>query len=340
MKNRFPATLALCLGLTLSGCALILGGEDAAPPATGTLRIDYVETLRDSASLRGESFRDTKVFGDPAAAALALHQPVAVAADAFRVYVADRSPARLVIFDRGERNATIVSGPSPTLPVPAAGFSSFIDPTAVAIVEGGTVYVADAQLGRVVGLDRTGAMLLLIGHRGELASPAGLAVDLARDRLYVADQSVGRVRVFTLRGHMLFDIGGSGKKNDLKMPVGVAVTRTGMSYVLDARALRVFVYDAEGKPLRSFRLIDERGAKLVKPAGIALDSAGHVYVTDTVSNSVVVYGQDGVFLQRWGSMGSRRDELWSPAGIFIDSRDTIYIADQMNGRVQVYQYGK
>jgi sugar lactone lactonase YvrE len=180
---------------------------------------------------------------------------------------------------------------------------------------------------------------------GELGRPSGLALDVKRNRLYIADKSTHRIWAYTLQGAPLFGFRGPDRKQqemkkekDLVSPGGIAVDRNGVCYVLDDRLNRVFLYDADGAFLRSFRIRPAVRGAAVRPAGIAVDSAGHVYVSDAQNSVILIFGQDGALLQSWGGTGSQRDNFWNPAGIFIDSRDVIYIADQMNGRVQVYHY--
>lgn len=333
----------LILGLLLSalpGCAVILGHDEPAEtgPVAGQFDLVYVETLRDQASLRGENLLDMKRYGDPVQASQALQRPVDVSADTFRVYVVDRHPAgRLTIFERGPRTMTSLTAPlaPPILPqVP------FIEPSAVALDEAGYVYVADAGQGRVFGLDTAGTLLFTLGKTGDLSFPVSLAVDGRRGRLYVADRNANVVRVYVSRSVLLFTIGGSGKKGELRMPIGVAVDSAGRSYVLDGARARVRLYDEQGAFLKAFPVRVDKESPAVKPAGIAVDSSGRIYVTDTLNNVIHIFDREGTLLRRWGRMGTRRDEFWSPTGIFIDGQDTIYVADQMNGRIQVYKLSK
>lgn len=334
------------------GCfAPVVAGRNEAqaqPPLGQRLRIDYVETLREQASLRGESFRINKQPASPAEAAVMLRRPTAVAADLFRVYVTDRytepalgSTARIFIFERSSQTVSIIrSDSSPT----AAMYETrarLIDPFGIAVDAAGMIYVSDAQQGLVFGLDRLGARLLTVGRMGDLGYPVSVAVDAPRGRLYVADRQGGVVRAFTTRGERLFDLGvPDRKKGRLRMPVGVAVDRGGTCYVLEAGRKKVQVYDVNGRNVRSFPLTAGANSAGMKPAGIAVDSDGHVYVTDVFNNAIHIFDADGSYLQSLGRMGSNRDEFWSPLGIFIDSRDTIFIADEMNSRIQVYQYTK
>ena len=339
MIGRISITALALLFLGASACSVITGKEDpdASLDKHQPVRILYVETLRNQASLRGESLRETDFSSNPATS---LQRPVGVSADPYRVYATERSPVpRLAVFDRSKSTMTFLS----IVQIPGQVNYQFLDPAAVAVDEGATIYVADAQQGKVFGLDHNGAPQFTIGLGGELAYPVGLAVDLQRSKLYVADKQAHRVQAYTMRGVLLYEFRSAdpGKQEKgLRAPVGIAVDRNGICYVLDAERSRVFLYDPNGLFLRSFAVRPSGRGGAIKPAGIAVDSAGHVYVSDAESSVIMIFGQDGTFLQSWGGTGSQREDLWSPAGIFIDARDYIYIADQMNGRIQVFQFLK
>lgn len=325
---------ALSLAVCIAGCAVIAGKEDPGLPGQDMkqVRLHYVETLRNQASLRGEGFRDVAYSaGTPTT----LHLPNSVFADAFRVYVTDQTqPARVFIFDRGDRTATMLAVPVP----PADG--KLLNPTGIAVDSGNVIYVADAQQGRVFGYDRNGTLLLTLGKTGDLAYPMGIAIDRRWNRIYIADSHAHLVKAFSLMGDRLFDIGDGPADKRLKSPVAVALDREGRSHILDSQAKAVYVHDPEGRLIRRFSLSRGVPGDSLRPRGIAVDSAGNVYVSDSVNNNILIFGPDGSYLTTWGKTGIMSGDFWTPQGLFIDDRDQIYIADQTNGRIQVYQFQK
>ncbi|HAK60565.1 MAG TPA: hypothetical protein DCO77_09315 [Nitrospiraceae bacterium] len=358
----------LVLSLGINSCATIAGDNDSGAAAQKTaLRIDFVETLRNEASLRGERFNEIARAADKVAALQMLQRPSSVYADPFRVYVTDTyrtdeyvtTPptilqgdysARIFVFDRGRQTVKIF-GPPPSPPSPAPTDDvKLLSPTAIAVDATGVIFVADAQQGWVFGFDRNGRMLMTIGKGGELARPKGLAVDTLRNRVYVADSSArlvkaytshGQERVYTSEGYRRLELGRSSNPSEnFATPRALALDRLGNIYVLDSKDLRVFVYDHDGKFRRMFPVADAGGGISQRLRGIAVDSEGHVYVTDVLNNRILIFSREGRFLQTWGKTGSLIGDFWTPSGIFIDARDNIYIADETNGRIQVYQYGK
>ena len=330
---RFLITTMLIV-LSVTGCTFLAGKEDSGAPGLDAqhLRLNYVETLRNQASLRGEGFRDVVyTSGTPTS----LQRPNSVFADAFRVYVTDQTqPPRVFIFDRGDRTASILAVPVP----PAEG--KLLNPLGIAVDIGNVIYVADAQQGKVFGYDRNGALLLVFGKTGDLAYPTGIAIDKRRNRIYIADSHAHLIRAFTMLGDRLFDIGQESADYRLKSPVGIALDKEGRIHVLDSQSRRVLIYDPDGRFLRKFPLSRGTVGDSIKPRGIAVDSVGHIYVTDGVNNNILIFESDGSFLRTWGKTGNLSGDFWTPEGLFIDERDMIYIADQTNSRVQVYQFIK
>jgi DNA-binding beta-propeller fold protein YncE len=334
VRHRFFITIML-IAVSSESCAFIAGKEDAGMPGQDDrhIRLNYVETLRNQASLRGESFRDAVYSVNTPTS---LHRPNSVFADAFRVYVTDQTqPPRVFIFDRGDRTASLLAVPVP----PAEG--KLLNPLGIAVDAGNIIYVADAQQGKVFGYDRNGTLLLAFGKTGDLAYPTGIAIDKRRNRIYIADSHAHLVKAFTTLGDRLFDIGDDGKMDQrLKSPTGIALDKEGKLYVLDGQNKRVHLYDPDGKFLKKFPLSRGGVGDSIRPQGIAVDSAGHVYVSDGVNNNILIFESDGGFLKTWGKTGNLSGDFWTPLGLFIDERDTIYIADQTNSRIQVYQFIK
>ncbi len=331
-----PQVASIILAVLLPGCAFIAGPETTVPPeAGGRIKLVFVESLRDEASLRGEGFKESVPALSPDSA---LVRPAAVYADAFRVFVVDAyihkpsaattSGARIFIFDRASRSLKILD---------SSGGLMLLSPAGISVDAANVIFVSDSQQARVFGLDLKGNPLIEIGKSGELASPAGLAVDRQRGRLYVVDPGSHRIRVYNSLGVFMFDIESRGDAKGTGPVVALCLDKNGDLYALDARQRIVRVYTPDGTHLREFEIVDPSGVSM-RPKGIAVDSDGNVYISDMLNNRILIFGGDGQFLHSWGRTGTLFGDFWMPAGIFIDDRDYIYVADQINGRVQVFQY--
>ncbi len=338
-RQVLHALMILALLGNLS-CSVIAGTDTEALARSGKeIRLDYVETLRNQASLQGRSFQQVDFAADPTRS---LVRPSSVFADNFRVYVTDLytsgtvSAPRVFIFDRGSQTVTI-------LPTPASAMAGrLLSPSGIVVSAGTLLFVADEQQGKVFGYDRNGALAMVFGKVGDLVTPVALAIDARRNRLYVADSHAHQVRVYTPLGDRVFEIGGTRATGPegLRSPSSVALDRDGRIYVLDSSNRRVHVYDPDGNPLQVFPVSKGVPGGPWQPKAIAVDSAGHVYAADSIHNKILIFDRDGQFVTTWGKTGSMMGDFWTPVAMFIDDSDKIYIADQTNSRIQVYQFSK
>ncbi len=118
----------------------------------------------------------------------------------------------------------------------------------------------------------------------------------------------------------------------LVKPYGVAVSKSGVVYVTDTAARRVFRFDTE------HRLVDfvgDSGAgKVAKPIGVALDdSQDRVFVADATLKRVFGYDANGALAVAIGIEG----EFENPSGLAADSKlQRIYLADSKKHQVFCY----
>jgi len=164
------------------------------------------------------------------------------------------------------------------------------------------------------------------------------AVAARGGRVYVGDTVTRMVVLFDLaqgryRQFGLDDPGG------LRMPFGIETDSQGRVYVVDGTLKRVFVYDADGKYLRTL------GAELLwgRPAGIAIDeSRRRLYVVDTGgvdSEKHFVRALDldsGRALFDIGRRGDGPGEFNLPRDAVVGRAGEIYVVDGGNFRVQVF----
>jgi len=132
--------------------------------------------------------------------------------------------------------------------------------------------------------------------------------------------------------NMLLGDDGVAKPSDMLVkPYGVAVSPTGVVYVTDTAARRVFVFDPEAK---SVSFLGESGpGKLTKPTGVAVDDDGRVFIADATLNRIFGFGPDGNLVIAIGHDG----ELSGPSGLAIDrGRKLLYVADSSKHQVLCY----
>ncbi len=148
------------------------------------------------------------------------------------------------------------------------------------------------------------------------------------ERVYVSDPGYPAVFVFDRKKKDVWLIG-IEKEGGLWMPVGLDVDENGNLYVADTRQAKVFVYDYNGKFLRSFG-----EGKLTKPVGLTF--ANHrVYVTDSKEHVIKVFNPAGDLEKEIGRRGTGNGEFNFPLYITHDKEGNIYVVDTMNFRFQI-----
>ena len=301
-------------------------------------RIRYVTSYRgaeDFNTRKKSSGWRALVFGQDSTAAEmpdTLVKPYGVAASAGGlVYVSDTASRRVFVFDAERRGVTFLGDKQP---------AKLAKPTGIAVADSGTVFVADATHNRVFGYSPAGDLAIAIGRDGDLESPAGMAIDAVRQRLYVADSKKHQVFCYaTSDGAALRTIGRRGSEpGEFNFPTNVSVDKEGRLYVTDTLNFRIQIFDPEGTPISSFGTLGDTPGSLNRPKGIGVDDEGHIYVADTSFNNFQIFDREGQLLLHVGSVGSGPGEFFLPAGLFVDARNRVYVVDQGNARVQVFQY--
>ena len=341
------ASLVGCAGQG-AGTVLHYGVEDApegkrvvwpAPPEVP--RYLYAGQLIGDTNFRreGEEARRTgaRIFrwivglDSPEAQRNVLQRPIAGVTDAQgRVYVTDMSRHAVYVFDEPGGRLLVWER--------AQGLANFVAPSGITLGPDGQIWVADAELGIVVRLDRDGEPVGSFG-RGLLKRPTGLVRDPVRKLSYVVDTYAHDVKVFDDEGRLVLLIGRRGERpGEFNYPTHAAFAR-GELFVTDTLNNRVQVFTSDGEVLQ--RQFGHSGLYLgnfVRPKGVAVDNEGHVYVIESYYDHLLVYGSRGEFLLPIGGTGHATGRFYLPAGVWTDSRNRVFIADMFNGRVVVFQF--
>ena len=261
--------------------------------------------------------------GGPADQAL-LNFPTAVVVDrAGHCYIADTLNHRVRRVDAVTGVITTVAGLGRPRDFGDGGLAveaGLNEPAALALSEGGILYIADQNNNRVRAVDlATGVICTVAGtgtavYNGDgmaatetgLAGPSGLA--LASDgTLFIADSFNGRIRaVDPVTGLIRTVVGDGGEyryqgpdepsSNSLSRPSGIALDEEGNLYVTDSDNHLVRRWDritGRTERIAGVGVADYGGdggaaleAGLSYPFGIVLDRAGHVLVADTFNHRI------------------------------------------------------
>ena len=261
--------------------------------------------------------------GGPADHAL-LNFPTAVVVDrAGHCYIADTLNHRVRRVDAVTGVITTVAGLGRPRDFGDGGLAveaGLNEPAALALSEGGILYIADQNNNRVRAVDlATGVICTVAGtgtavYNGDgaaatetgLAGPSGLA--LASDgTLFIADSFNGRIRaVDPVTGFIRTVVGDGGEyryqgpdeppSSSLSRPSGIALDEEGNLYVTDSDNHLVRRWDritGRIERIAGMGVADYGGdggaaleAALSYPFGIVLDRAGHVLVADTFNHRI------------------------------------------------------
>jgi sugar lactone lactonase YvrE len=253
-----------------------------------------------------------------------LNFPTAVAVDRQgNIYIADTMNHRIRMVDSETGIISTLAGTG------QARFSgdggpahqtALSEPAALAVDDGGRLYIADQSNHRVRMVDlRTGVIRTVAGtgiatYDGDgkpavdsaLAGPSGLA--LAGNRLYIADTFNGRVRCVDLSSGLMTTAAGDGG---------------------------VYRYESPS---------DAPSPSLSRPTGIALDQEGRLFLTDSdnhlirqwdwASGTAVWVAGQGIPSYSGDGGAARGASLCYPFGIVADRDGTLLVADTFNHRIR------
>lgn len=169
-----------------------------------------------------------------------------------------------------------------------------------------------------------------------LIKPFGVAA--YRGQVYVTDTAQRVVVVFDIAHGRYREIG-VNKPGQLTKPMGIDVSSRGEVFVSDMTLRQIFVYDSQGKYLRT---IGDK-ALFNRPSGVAVSPDGtRLYIVDTGgvesdAHQVLVFdAQSGAHLQTIGKRGIKDGEFNMPLQAAVGPDGTLYVADKGNFRVQAF----
>ena len=276
------------------------GQCDGADNCTGTFNPDQADDDADGAGdvcdvcpadarLRTADFDVLQVFG-AAEGEAALAKPRDVRVDgAGRVWVADTSNHRIVVFDeQGGLLATLGSN--------GTGDGEFRVPLSLDFAPTGEVLVVDSFNDRVQILDDTGGYIAQFGATGDgpgqFSHPADIAI-AADGTIYVADTGNDRIQAFQADGTFRFAFGGSGGgPGQFANPLGIKIDPDGDLWIADAENGRIQIFDAAGAYLRSFGADAGAASALELPTDVDF-ADGLVFVTEPLRERVQVRNRNG-----------------------------------------------
>ncbi|MBC7976668.1 MAG: hypothetical protein H7138_16970 [Myxococcales bacterium] len=227
--------------------------------------------------------------------------------------------------------------------------SRFSDPIALAIDDGGTLYVAGGGSG-VRKITVAGEVTTLARDQ-RISSTTGVAVD-GDGNLYVADDQNHVIRkitpaqeVTTFAGTvgMSGSVDGAGSAARFDRLAGIARGGDGTLYVADVGAHTIRAVSPTGNVITLAGTASQHGgvdgtgatARFDTPGGVAVDGAGNMYVADSANHAVRKVTPAGVVTTLAGTAGVRGDadgtgplaRFNSPFGVAVDGAGNVYVLD-------------
>ena len=152
------------------------------------------------------------------------------------------------------------------------------------------------------------------------------------DRRYVVGDGMfagwNEILVFDQRGRHVGSYGGEGEgPGEFYDPLNIAISGSGLVFVVDEGNDRVQVFTGDGTFVRAWGANGREHGQFGSPHGIeTLD--GNVYIADTGNHRIQEFDQLGIFIRAWGIHGCGNGEFGSPVGIAADSDGNLYVSDQ------------
>lgn len=249
-------------------------------------------------------------------------------------------------------------------------------PFGVAVLDDGSLAIADPDLGAVIVISAAGDLARRTCAGREWSAPIAAAVgpdralwiadagsgDVVRigpdgacramgagllerptglvveaERILVADPPRHQIVALSPEGTLLARWGAPGEgEAQLHFPTALARAADGSILVVDALNFRIARFSAAGAWLGSFGSAGQSAGAFARPKGIAVDGVGRIYVSDAQRDVVLVFGPSGEFEFAISASGSAPGRLIMPAGLAV-ARGTLYVADSMNRRVQAFE---
>jgi DNA-binding beta-propeller fold protein YncE len=211
----------------------------------------------------------------------------------------------------------------------------FISPYGIAADGQGRIWVADMGIRGVHQVDLARGNVSYIFNAGTipLVTPAGVAVDVKRQRLYISDTTLAKVFLFDMEGRFLKEW---DAPDNFGRPAGLAVDKSGQLYVVDAIKNRLSVFSPEGELLRTITSATLPELTFNIPSNVVVNAQGEIFVVDSMNFRIEIFSPEGESLGTIGSVGDGPGYFARPRGITIDGDGHIYVADATFDNIQVF----
>ncbi|MFT4037441.1 MAG: NHL repeat-containing protein [Thermomicrobiales bacterium] len=175
------------------------------------------------------------------------------------------------------------------------------------------------------------------GADGAFGMVTGIAA-AADGTIYVSEGYNYRIQRFVWSGGALvydrqYGTDGKGLEN-LRYPIGVAVTNTGDVVTTDTGNSRIIQLDGDLTNPRRLNPLPHAGV-FIFPNAAAQDASKRVYITDPASCLVHKLEPNGAPSTAWGGYGAGPGKFDTPSGVAVFG-GMVYVSDYANACIQVF----
>ncbi|CAF1472031.1 unnamed protein product, partial [Adineta steineri] len=260
--------------------------------------------------------------------------------DDHSIYIADRNNHRIVRWEFGAKNGTLVAGGNG----PGNEMDQLTQPTDVVLdKEKKYLIICDYKNRRVMkwSLQNSQDCQVLIPS----IYCFGLAMDSNGD-LYISDWTEGKVTRWQ-QGYNegILVAGGNGEGNQLNQlnePKYIFVDKDHSLYIVDDMNNRVMKWNKnanEGSLVAPGQVSNENLDTMVRSKGVIVDHEGNIYVSSDGSHQITRWSPgaiEGTPVIGEKQSGSEPTQLQDPHDLSLDQQGNLYVVDRNNHRIQKF----
>ncbi|MDX1697547.1 MAG: NHL repeat-containing protein [Thiohalobacterales bacterium] len=247
-----------------------------------------------------------------------LTRPVAVAALADTLYIADAGQRAVIRYNRSTQTGSVLA----TVPELTVRAGLFID-------RAYTLYLAEPESAMVTVYDIDGNPYQTLRNDTELPQPVAVVTSTGGDEILVGDELAAHILVFNRGGTLVRSIGtGTGTAVDFQSVVAMAAAPDQL-YVSDRTGRQVHALALDG----TYRFGFGR-EELQSPGALAVDDHNRVYVADNGDSTIKVYR--GGLLE--AVVGAPRDPVglgFQVISSLWESDGLMYVADAGRASIDI-----
>jgi len=199
------------------------------------------------------------------------------------------------------------------------------------ISDDGTIYTADADLGKVKIFDKNHRYLGSIGGK-ETIKPTDVIV--RNGKIWVCDTKQNRINIFDQKTKKYLDYFpkvSRHAKGWIYTPTNICMSDTRI-YVSELGASRISVFNLKGEFIQTIGSKGKNVGQFVRPKGISVDKEDNLYVVDGAFENVQIFNKKGQLLLYFGGAftGPKSGGMVLPTAVHVDYDHNIHFENYVD----------